>query len=198
MGARETRIIKLSGTAPEEGTITTCGWATYSPILCEPIRVVKADLQLVKEDPANVTLCDPILYTVRVTNTGSSVLTGVRITDELEEGLTTNGSRSAFADIGTLRPGETRTFNVEAKASRTGEFTNVAKVVTAQDVEAQDQVVTKVTAPSLSITCTTDEERFVGRPIQACFTLTNQGPTEAGSHALPASFCLDVALVFFL
>lgn len=175
MGARETRIIKVNGTAPEEGTITTCGWATYSPILCEPIRVVKADLQLVKEGPANVTLCDPILYTVRVTNTGSSVLTGVRITDEMEEGLTTNGSRSAFADIGTLRPGETRTFNVEAKASRTGEFTNVAKVVTAQGVEAQDQVVTKVTAPSLSITCTTDEERFVGRPIQACFTVTNNG-----------------------
>jgi uncharacterized repeat protein (TIGR01451 family) len=112
MGARETRIIKVSGTAPEEGTIRTCGCATYSPILCEPIRVVKADQQLVKEGPANVTLCDPILYTVRVTNTGSSVLTGVRITDEMEEGLTTNGYRSAFADMGILRPGETRTFNL--------------------------------------------------------------------------------------
>ena len=175
MGARETRVIKVRGNASEEGTITTCGWATYSPILCEPIKVVKADLQLVKTGPAKVDICDPIPYTIKVTNTGSSVLTGVKVTDEMESGLTTNGSRTAFADIGTLRPGETRTFNVEAKASKTGEFTNVAKVVTAQGIEAQDEVVTVVTAPSLSIACSTDEERFVGRPIQACFTVTNNG-----------------------
>ena len=29
-------------TAAEEGTVNTCGWATYSPVLCEDIKVVKA------------------------------------------------------------------------------------------------------------------------------------------------------------
>ncbi len=175
MGARETRTIKVRGTAPEEGTITTCGWATYSPILCEPIKVVKADLQIVKEGPSEVIICDPIPYTIRVTNTGSSVLTGVRVTDEMDAGISANGSQSAAFDIGTLRPGESRQFNLTANASRTGEFTNVAKVTSAQGVDGEDSVTTVVKAPSLSIACSADEERFVGRPIQVCFTVTNSG-----------------------
>lgn len=175
MSGRETRTIKVRGTASEEGVVTTCGWATYSPILCEPIKVVKADLQLVKEGPAEVIICDPIPYTIRVTNTGSSVLTGVRVSDQMDSGLSANGSQSASFDVGTLRPGESRQFTVNAQAARTGEFTNVAKATSAQGVTAEDSVTTVVKAPSLSIACTADEERFVGRPIEVCFTVTNNG-----------------------
>jgi hypothetical protein len=60
------------GSASSEGTITTCGWATYSPILCEPIKVVKPAIELVKTMPEQVTQCDPIPVKLVVRNNGSS------------------------------------------------------------------------------------------------------------------------------
>ncbi len=176
LGARQSTTIKVTGKAAEEGVITTCGWASYSPILCEPIQVVRAALELVKSGPAQVIICDPINYTIRVTNTGSSTLTGVRVADQMDAGLTsTSGGSSASFDVGTLAPGESRDFALTANASQTGQFTNVASATSDQGVEAEDSVTTVVTAPQLSITCNTPDERFVGRPIEVCATVSNTG-----------------------
>ncbi len=176
LGPREAKTISVTGKAAEEGVITGCGWASYSPILCEPIRVVKANLELVKTGPAQVTICDPIPYTVTVRNTGSSVLTNVQISDQMDDGLRSSaGGNSASFDVGTLQPGQSRQVTLAATATRTGEFTNVAKATSDQGVEAEDSVTTVVTAPSLSISCTTPEQRFVGRPIEVCATVTNSG-----------------------
>lgn len=176
MGPRETKTISVTGKAAEEGVITTCGWATYSPIICEPIRVVKADLELVKSGPSQVIICDPIPYTITVRNTGSSVLTGVTISDNMDSGLrSSTGGSSATFPVGTLQPGESRDVSLTATATSTGEFTNFAKATSDQGVEAEDSVTTVVTAPSLSISCTAPEMRFVGRPIEVCATVTNSG-----------------------
>ena len=176
LGPRETATISLTGKAAEEGVITTCGWATYSPILCEPIRVVKANLELVKTGPAQVTICDPIPYTITVRNTGSSVLTNVKISDEMDAGLqsSTGGAMASF-DVGTLQPGQSRDVSLTATATRTGEFTNMASATSDQGVTAEDSVTTVVTAPSLSITCTTPDQRYAGRPIEVCATVSNSG-----------------------
>ena len=176
LGPRESKTISVTGKAAEEGVITDCGWASYSPILCEPIRVVKANLELVKTGPAQVTICDPIPYTVTVRNTGSSVLTNVKIDDKMADGLrSATGSSSASFDVGTLQPGQSRQVTLAATATRTGEFTNVASATSDQGVTAEDSVTTVVTAPSLSIVCTTPEQRYVGRPIEVCATVTNSG-----------------------
>ncbi|MCS1407940.1 MAG: Large cysteine-rich periplasmic protein OmcB [Verrucomicrobia subdivision 3 bacterium] len=176
LGPREAERITVTGKAAEEGTITTCGWATYSPIQCEPIRVVQADLELIKTGPSVVVICDPIPYTITVRNTGSSVLTNVRVTDTMDSGLrASTGGSSATFDVGTLRPGENRQLSVIATATSTGEFTNVAKAMSSQGVEAEDSVTTVVTAPALSITCSTPKERFIGQQIEICATVTNSG-----------------------
>ena len=72
LGAKETKVIRVNGACKEEGVVTTCGWATYSPVLCEDVKVVKANMQLVKSAPAEVVICDPIPMTLVVRNSGSS------------------------------------------------------------------------------------------------------------------------------
>src|SRR5262249_15281163 len=58
-GPKETKTIHVKGSSADEGTITTCGWATYLPVLCEDVKVVKANIQLVKAAPAEGRHCDP-------------------------------------------------------------------------------------------------------------------------------------------
>jgi uncharacterized repeat protein (TIGR01451 family) len=95
LGAGESVTIKVNGASAEEGTVLTCASAAYTPVLCEGIKVVKANIQLVKTLPSAVSLCDPIPATFTVKNSGSSTLTAVKITDQLPAGLKTADGQSA-------------------------------------------------------------------------------------------------------
>ncbi len=175
LGAQEVKTIRVRGTAREEGTITTCGWASYSPILCEPIKVTRAALQLVKSAPAEVLICDPIPMKLTVKNTGSSALSAVKVTDQLPAGLTVDGQSSLSFDAGSLAPGQSREFAFNATAARPGRYVNNASASTAQGLTAEDSTTTVVRAPVLAITCDAPSERFVGRPATVCFTVSNTG-----------------------
>jgi len=189
LGPRETKTIKVTGSASTEGTVTTCGWATYLPILCEPIKVVKPAIELVKTMPAQVTQCDPIPVKLVVKNSGSSPLTGVKVTDTLPSGLTSD-TATTF-DAGTLAPGQSKEFTFNAKAARTGSFTNPAKATSAQGVEASSEASVKVVKPALEIACLTPALKdgplgtkfteFIGRPFEVCWEVKNSGDAAAAN-----------------
>jgi uncharacterized repeat protein (TIGR01451 family) len=175
LGPKETKTIRLQGSSAEEGSINTCGWATYSPILCEDIRVVKAALELVKTAPAQVVICDPIPMTLTVRNSGSSALTGVKVVDTLPAGLTVDGQTSRTFDAGDLAPGASKEFKFNATAARTGEFVNNAQASSTQGVKADASAKTTVVEPVLEIACVAPEERYMGREFDICFTVANKG-----------------------
>lgn len=180
LGPRQSRTITVTGKSPEEGSLTTCGIVTFNPVLCETIRVVRADLQLTKSVPAEALICDTIPYTFVVTNTGSSRLTDVVVSDPLPAGLTTlDGQSNLSYDVGTLNPGESRTLNAVVKASRTGVYPNTATATSAQGIEASDVASVTVTAPVLAISCDAPAERFIGRPINVCYVVSNKGDSTA-------------------
>ncbi|MCS1406934.1 MAG: Large cysteine-rich periplasmic protein OmcB [Verrucomicrobia subdivision 3 bacterium] len=180
------RKVRIQGVAAAEGIVTTCGWATYSPVLCEPIRIVKASLQVVKNGPAEVSICDPIQYTIRVKNTGSSTLTGVRLVERMDDGVSLEGRGEVAFDIGTLEPGETRQVAVSARAERTGTFVNRVMATSAQGVTAEDSVSTVVLAPEIAVSCEAPKVRFIGRPVEVCFKVANQGSAVADNAAVEA------------
>ena len=187
LGAGESVTIKVSGMSADEGTVLTCGTAAYTPVLCEGIKVVKASIQLVKNLPDVVSMCDPIPATFTVKNSGSSVLTGVKISDNLPAGLKTpEGQSSLTFDADTLIPGQVREFKANLVAGQTGKFDNTATVTSAQGVtaEAKDSVV--VRAPALALTCDVPAERFAGRPVEICFTVSNKGDGAAANTIVEA------------
>jgi uncharacterized repeat protein (TIGR01451 family) len=185
LGPRETKIIRVTGTASTEGTVTTCGWATYSPILCEPIKVVKPAIELVKTMPAEVTQCDPIPVRLVVRNSGSSALTMVKVTDNLPSGLTTDAGQSMVSfDAGNLGPGESKEFTFNARASQTGEFNNPATATSAQGVEAQAQASVRVTKPVLTIACETPDQAIFGRNFESCITVQNTGDSPSANTVI--------------
>jgi uncharacterized repeat protein (TIGR01451 family) len=194
LGPKEKKVIRVKGSASQEGTITTCGWATYSPILCEPIKVVRPALQLTKRAPAEVILCDPIPMTLTVRNTGSSVLTAVRVTDALPDGLTSSGQRNLSFDAGTLAPGASRDFTFNATASKTGRFVNTAKATSAQGVEGEASATTVVRQPVLTLACNAPEERFIGRPFDVCFTVANKGDTVSANTVVEVTLPAGVTV----
>ncbi len=184
LGPKETKTVHVKGSSAEEGTVTTCGWATYSPLLCEDIKVVKANMKLVKQAPAEVIICDPIPMTLTVKNTGSSGLVGVKVSDTLPDGLTSDGKSSLAFDAGNLAPGDSRDFKFNAMASKTGEFVNKATAASAQGVTAEASSTTVVREPVLTVACTAPEQRYMGRPFDVTFTVVSKGDTAAAGTVL--------------
>jgi uncharacterized repeat protein (TIGR01451 family) len=192
LAPRETKTIVVTGSASTEGTVTTCGWATYLPILCEPIKVVKPAIELVKTMPAQVTQCDPIPVKLVVKNSGTSPLTNVKVTDTLPSGLTSDVPTTF--DAGTLAPGQSKEFTFNAKASRTGSFTNPAQATSAQGVDATAQASVKVVKPALEIACLTPSMKdgplglkfteMIGRPFEVCWEVKNTGDAAAANTVI--------------
>lgn len=187
LGPNEIKTVRVYGDSPAEGYFTTCGSVTFNPLLCETVQIVRADLQLVKSVQSDAVICDVIPYTFTVTNTGSSDLTNVIVSDDLPAGLTTvDGQTSLSFNAGDLAPGASETFTVDVRASSVGVYENVATATSAQGIEASDEAMLTIAAPELTITCDAPVERFVGRPVNVCYMVTNVGDAASGNTVVRA------------
>jgi uncharacterized repeat protein (TIGR01451 family) len=184
LGPKETKIITVKGASADEGVVTTCGWATYTPVACQDIRVVKANIELTKTEPADDLICDVIPVTLAVKNSGSSALTGVQIADTLPDGLTSDSKNSLTFDVGNLAPGEVKEFKYNANASATGKFVNKAKVTSAEGVSAEASATTTVHQPVLAITCKAQDQQFQGRKFDVAYTISDTGDAPAAGAVL--------------
>ncbi len=190
---------RVSGSAGSPGKLTNCVTATYDLPACLAINVINPKLALVKTAPAEVLKCDPIPVKVTVTNTGSGPARNVKVLDSLPEGLVTmDGKRSLAYDVGTLGQGQSKTFNFQAKATRSGSFTNRAVASGQGGLNAEATTTTVVKQPVLAITKTGPAKRYLGRPITYEISVTNTGdgvakntvledPIPAGARSLKAS-----------
>ena len=184
LGPKDSKVITVKGSSADEGTVTTCGWASYTPVACQDIHIVKANIQLTKNEPADELICDPIPVTLDVKNTGSSPLSGVQITDSLPAGMTSDGKSSLSFDIGNLAPGESKEVKYNAAASSTGKLVNNAKVTSAQGVSAEASATTTVHQPVLAISCKAADQQFIGRKYDVNYTISNTGDAPAAGAKL--------------
>jgi uncharacterized repeat protein (TIGR01451 family) len=101
------------------GLSTSCGSA---------VEVTMPDLAITKSAPKRAHMGREFEYSIEVKNTGSSDATNVQLVDQLPEGVEfksasengsyNGGSRSISWNLGTLRPSESRNFNIVVKAMR--------------------------------------------------------------------------------
>jgi len=127
LGPNESQTITITGKAGQTGISANCITVVYNNYLCAETKVVEPALALKKTATPEVLLCDPIVLTYTVTNTGSGACDNVVVKDNLPAGMTTaNGQSSVSFNAGTLAAGQSKSFKVTAKANRTGSFSSPA------------------------------------------------------------------------
>jgi len=168
--------ITVNGTATAPGELVNCAAGSYSLLACVTTQVIQPALKITKSGPKEVLRCDPIQYTITVSNTGTGNATGVVVEDSLPDGVTTtDGKSDVKVNIGTLASGASRTVTINARANKTGNFTNTAVASADGNLKAQAKVTTKVTAPDLAITKKGPARTFIGKTITYDMTVTNKG-----------------------
>jgi uncharacterized repeat protein (TIGR01451 family) len=179
MDAGQTINAKIWFKATKEGTIVNCATVSADPRVCGATRVVNPAIQLTKSEPGDVNVCDPIPVTLVVKNSGSSRLTGVKVTENLPDGLTSDGRNNLVFDAGALAPGESKEFKFNAAAATTGKYQNSAQATSDQGVSAKASASTAVHQAVLAVSCKAREQQYMGRPFDICFTVSNSGDVPA-------------------
>ncbi len=158
--------------------------------------VTAAALKMTKTAPEEIIICEPINYTVTVTNTGDAPATNVELKDNLPEGLLYEEKHSTVTvDFGTLKPGQSKRARYAVKASKTGTYTNSAKVTADRDLSASADARTVVRQPVLALVKNAPETRFIGRNITYNLTVTNKGDGVARNCRVQDSIPSDCKFV---
>ncbi len=185
LGPRQTQTIRIAGTPTQMDDIICCATVTFKALACATTKVVQPALQLVKETPADVVICDPIPVRLVVTNTGTGTARNVVINDPLPDGWTTSdGKREVNIHVGDLAAGQSREYTVATRASQTGSFVNRATAREAGGLTAEASSSTNVHKPELQLTKTGPRFRFIGRPATFEITVTNTGDIPARQTVL--------------
>jgi uncharacterized repeat protein (TIGR01451 family) len=175
LGAGQSRSFEVRGQATSTASLESCVDVTWKTSTCVTTRVIQPKLALTKTCPADVLLCDTIPITYVVSNPGTGAATNVKISDTLANGLTSGGKSAVSMDVGTLAPGQSRTFTVNATASKTGTFSSTASAMADRGLKANDGCSTIVRQPVLNITKTAPARSYIGRPVKYTITVRNTG-----------------------
>jgi uncharacterized repeat protein (TIGR01451 family) len=186
-GTSQQITVMVEGT--RQGTFTNCAQVTANLGLqdedCAETVIVAPALRLEKECPSDILVCDPITYTLVVSNPGDGPATNVRITDDLPPGITTTDGRNSVSfDIGTLGAGQSERVQFTANVNETGQFTNRAVATAANGLTAEASCTTTVRKPMLEVVKSAPDVRYIGRPADFTITVRNTGDTDAANTVL--------------
>lgn len=173
-------VIDATAKASAVGNSSTCLTVSYNNSLCSNLQVVQPALALTKAMTPAATVCDPIVATFEVKNTGSGSASNVKIKDTLPAGLTTtDGKTEIVFDAGTLASGQSRQFSANLKAAKSGKYENNASASADDGLTANSNTVaTTVTQPQLKIAAECPQGGAVGRGgrnLTFKFTISNTG-----------------------
>lgn len=176
----ETKALRITAVPRQPGEAMMCLTAQYQPFQCLVTTVTAPELELIKTGPAQASICDPLVYTLSVRNTGIGPAEDVRVVENLPEGMRTeDGRRQITWEVGDLGAGETEEMEVRLLASSSGMYTNIATATSGDGLQTQVEVVTQVTAPRLQLTKTGPSQDYIGVPLEYQIVVENVGDAPA-------------------
>ena len=180
LGPKAGEQIKVVGMPTGSDCLQHCATVTYVIPVCANVQVVEPKLKLNKTAPAEALICDTIPVRFVVTNSGTGVARGVKITDTLPAGLrTADGQQKVTLNAGTLAAGQSKQFSFELKASKTGKYVNKAVASSSDGLRAEAETTTVVRQPVLTIAKTGPRMLYLGRPVTYEIKVTNTGDAPA-------------------
>ena len=140
-------------------------------VVSEPMLKVS-----IKSPAKEFMLGDPVSQNIIVTNPGTGTAQEVKIEAKLSEGLEhpTREDRLVI-DVGTVGPGETRTYRLPLTACKGGPQSISVVATSNADATSADAVKFDVVAPSLKVTVDGPSLRYRGRNAKYTLKIVNDG-----------------------
>ena len=177
----ETKAINVKGLGEKEGRASNCIRVIYEPSLCVTTEYIKPEVQVAKEAPKAVDICDPIPVRYVVRNTGTVPARGLRLREELSKDLATaEGGHAVAFDVGDLAQGQAREFTARLLAARAGTYAGRAVAEGQDELRAQsNQTTTSVQQSRLTVDLVGPEAEYADQRVSYRATVKNEGRATA-------------------
>jgi uncharacterized repeat protein (TIGR01451 family) len=156
--------------------------ASYTPAMCIMARVVKPELEIVKETPEQANLCEIITVKYSIKNGGTGNIEQFTVVDDLADGLiTVEGAKKLEFTVDGLEAGQVRAFEGRLLATRAGDFSSRA-VARAETLDLQARSANKtiqVVAADLNAEVEGPSSVYAQQPATFNAKITNTGNVAA-------------------
>jgi uncharacterized repeat protein (TIGR01451 family) len=159
-----------------DGEINNCARVQYEHGQCVATKLAKPGIRLDKSGPLQAVLYDMLTYQLTVTNTGSTEVTGIMVTDSLPPGLEhATGRKQLTWDFGNLAPGQRRNVDYQLVAKTTGKLCNRAVATAAGGLRHEIESCVTVSEAKLTLTMRGPARQYMNQPAAYQLTVTNPG-----------------------
>jgi uncharacterized repeat protein (TIGR01451 family) len=156
--------------------------------------VAEAKLLVKLEGPRNGVVGESLPYQISVTNGGDGPADGIRVQARLDEGLESDGKLDQT--IGSLSPGQSRTFTIRLTAKRGGKHTIQAGAAAEGGLVAVPQEATiEVQDAQLAVTAHGPSRAYVGQEVTWELVVRNNGDVPLGRVVVRATLPQEVNFV---
>jgi uncharacterized repeat protein (TIGR01451 family) len=173
-GAKREIVLVLSPTGGDY--LKNCARVQFEYGECVTTKVARPSLSMQKQGPTQAVLSDTLNYRLTLTNTGSTDLTNVLLTDILPAGLEHASGKDRLSWIvGTLAPGQSQSVDYQVVAKKLGRLCNKAIATAAGGLREEKEGCVSVGERKLDLTMTGPERRYLNIPAAYQITVSNPG-----------------------
>ena len=185
-GEKASVEMKLMPTAEGDniGSVATVRFGTSASVRTVATRPM-LNVEVVAED--HVMVQSDTTLTIRISNPGSGVATGVALIERIPQGLQHPGGAELQYEVGNLAPKASKTIQLKLSAVRPGMAKNVliAKADGLTEVVRESNI--DVVAPELQIAMKGPEKRYLNRKVSYEVAVSNPGSAAAKDVRLVAT-----------
>lgn len=183
LGSNQRETIEVTGQVSKAGSARHTSDADIEFDLRQAtgiVAVVEPVFQFDIQAQDRVVISDMIPVRLQFRNAGSAPVNNARLVHTLPKGLlTADGKSKVEMNIGDLKPGQTRSFDMSLKAESVGKYQSQFTARADDNVAATALLKTSVQKPELTIVAKAPDMRFVGNIINYDITVKNVGDAPA-------------------
>jgi uncharacterized repeat protein (TIGR01451 family) len=158
----------------EIGSVATVHFAGEASVRT---RCTRPQLAIEVQAPQEVLLGDKVSLSIRISNPGTGVATGVVLAETIPEQLAHPAGPDLEYEIGDLAPNESREVELTMTAAQAGEVMNLLRARGDGQLAAEAQADFNVVSPQLKVALQGPKRRFLER--QATYTVSISNPGTA-------------------
>jgi uncharacterized repeat protein (TIGR01451 family) len=162
-----------------EGELGSVATVSMRSVAGARTKSVKPGLVVTASSPKQVLAGQDITIAISVSNPGSGTTTNIILAEHVPSSMQHPGGAELELDIGTLKPGESRTLDLTLKAATAGRVLNAITAHADAGLKAEAKCEFEVIAPALEVALDGPSRRFLERPATYTVTVANPGTAPA-------------------
>ncbi|WP_158265080.1 DUF11 domain-containing protein [Blastopirellula marina] len=191
---KERKTIKLQIVPLEEGNIGSVASVSFAAKASVKSIVTRPQLTISQASSAKVLAGNQLGISITINNPGTGAATGVVLEENVPEIFSHPAGKELEFEVGTLKPGESRTLDLVLNATAAGQVQNLLYARADGNLEAKHALALEVIAPKLQVAMTGPTKRYLDMP--AKYTVSVSNPGTAPAHNIDLVTYLPTGMKF--